>query len=110
MIIVKDNIRNIMDFVKILVVPAAGLEPAWPFKGRRILSPLCLPFHQAGIGWFKNTLGKQISEVKVLLPHFSKFLPCNLRTLLSMIGIKITVMWNSKEKKLLCGRKSLRNL
>ena len=30
-----------------VVVPAAGLEPARPF-GLRILSPVCLPFHQAG--------------------------------------------------------------
>ncbi len=32
----------------VLLVPGAGIEPAWTYKVRGILSPLCLPISPSG--------------------------------------------------------------
>ena len=54
----------------ILLVPAAGLEPARPF-GLEILSLLCLPFHHAGGG---ATLSQSAGRGKGLADIFAHIL------------------------------------
>ena len=46
-------------------MPGAGIEPAWPDKGRGILSPLCLPVSPPGRRWSQSShyMGCKVTKI-----------------------------------------------